>query len=371
MKEIINVRLKQTRERSYKISIQPGMLEMLPDLIAGFPDARVVFIITDSTVKRLYGRRVLRAVLARGVDALLIDFPAGEESKNEHVVSTLQTQLLEHRIGRDSLIVALGGGVVGDVAGYVAATVLRGVEFIQVPTTLLSQVDSSVGGKVGIDHPVGKNLIGAFYQPSAVLIDPMVLQTLSVAEFRNGLAEIVKIAMALDGKLFRLIEKNAGEIRKENSTLLTGLITQSVGLKAAVVEQDEFEAGLRKTLNLGHTIGHAIESATGFSIKHGEGVAIGLATESRIALRMGLLKEADYRRLLSVLKKLHLPTGVPEMTDKTAFWTALSADKKSLRGVPRFVLPCEIGRSAIGVNVPTRLVEEVLSNSLNQKFHAR
>ena len=358
-KEIIQVRLKKTRDRSYRITIQEGILGAVPAFVAAMPAGRSVFIITDSNVKRLYGGRLLRQLLELRVNALLIDFPAGEGSKCEQVVSALQTQLLEHHVGRDSLVVALGGGVVGDIAGYVAATVLRGVEFVQVPTTLLAQVDSSVGGKVGIDHPLGKNLIGTFYQPSAVFIDPRVLKTLPVREFKSGLAEIVKIAAALDGDFFRLMEANRKKIRKENLALLTELIARSVGLKAAVVEKDEFESGVRKTLNLGHTIGHALERSTGFSITHGEGVAMGIAAEARIALRMGFLRTSENKRLLTLLRSLNLPTAIPVIINREEFWSALAADKKSRGGTPRFVLPCAIGRSAIGVEVPKYLIAEI------------
>ena len=359
-KEIIQIRLRNTRDRSYRITVQEGIWDGVPALLSGLAAGRSVFILTDSNVKRLYGKHLLRSLLDLGMNVLLIDFPAGEESKCERVVSVLQTQLLEHHIGRDSLVIALGGGVVGDIAGYVAATVLRGVEFIQVPTSLLAQVDSSVGGKVGIDHPLGKNLIGTFHQPSAVFIDPTVLVSLPMSEFRNGLAEIVKIATALDGDFFRFIETNRTKIRKENPSLLAKLIARSVGLKAAVVEKDEFESGVRKTLNLGHTIGHALERASGFSIKHGEGVAIGLAAESKIALRMGFLLSGEYKRVVNLLRSLKLPTAIPDIRNRNDFWSALAADKKSTGGKPRFVLPCGIGRSAIGIEVPSHLIEDVL-----------
>jgi 3-dehydroquinate synthase len=264
--------------------------------------------------------------------------------------------MLLHNVRRDSMLLALGGGVVGDVAGFVAATVLRGISYIQVPTTLLAQVDSSVGGKVGVDHPVGKNLIGAFHQPAAVYIDPHVLGTLPSGEFRNGLAEVVKIAAALDATFFRHLEKKRNRIARRHLETLTEIIALSVGLKAAVVQEDEFESGLRKTLNVGHSIGHAIEASTHFKVKHGAAVAMGMAAESRMAAEMGLLSRRDLHRVLGLMRALSLPTEVPRIKNKAGFLAALSADKKAdARGV-KFVLLTGIGRSAIGVQVPLTLI---------------
>jgi 3-dehydroquinate synthase len=252
---------------------------------------------------------------------------------------------------------------VGDVAGYVAATVLRGVRFVQVPTTLLAQVDSSVGGKVGIDHPSGKNLIGAFHQPSAVFVDPDVLRSLPNAEFRNGLAEMVKIAAALDKRYFAKLERAAGRIHKFGSGVLTECIAPAIGLKAAVVEQDEFEAGLRSTLNLGHTIGHAIEAASEFSVPHGAAVAMGLAVEGSIATSLGILPMADYQRLIRLLRKLGLQSTMPHVRDRKKFFGALSLDKKGIGGNAKYVLLNAIGKSVVGVDVPATYLEGVFTRS--------
>jgi 3-dehydroquinate synthase len=319
-----------------------------------------VFVITDSHVRTLYGQQLMRSLAAQDARAWMLHVPAGEHSKNARVAFALQTHLLEKGIRRDSIIVALGGGVVGDLAGYVAATILRGVKYIQVPTTLVAQVDSSVGGKVGIDHPLGKNLIGAFYQPAAVYIDPEVLATLPVEEFRNGLAEVVKIAVALDAKLFDKIESQARRITQQNVPLLTDLIVQAVRLKADVVMADAFDSGVRKMLNLGHTIGHALEAASNFKIKHGAAVAIGLAAESGIAVRMSLLDRRDGDRLIKVLRALRLPTKMPRISSKAKFMSALSIDKKSEGNSAKFVLLKAIGQTSIGVDVPARFIEELL-----------
>ena len=354
----LHVQLQPIANRSYDVTIEPGIISRLSRYVGNAKQR--IFIVTDSHVERLYGRRLHRLLYDSGADPLLLSLPAGEESKNNKVVNALHTQVLKNGIRRDSLIIALGGGVVGDVAGYVSATVLRGVKFIQVPTTLLSQVDSSVGGKVGVDHPLGKNLIGAFHQPSAVFIDPDLLKTLSAKEFRNGLAEVVKIGAALDRTLFQLLERTALTLSKDNSKGLTELIKRSVELKAAVVGTDEFETGIRKTLNLGHTFGHALESALNFRIKHGEAVAIGLVAESAMAVQLGLLEVRHFNRLVALLKTLKLPTRVPAIKHKKKFFAALKADKKSSGGRVKFVLLTAIGSSMIEVDVPLTLIEQQL-----------
>lgn len=346
----LKVSLQQHIDRSYTIAVKPGIFSRLPAVLARAYDGRRLFIITDSRVLSLWGRALHHGLHDAGANAVLLSFDEGEKSKNARTVASLHTQLLSHGITRDSVIIVLGGGVVGDVAGFVASTILRGVQYVQIPTTLLSQVDSSVGGKVGIDHPAGKNLIGAFHQPCGVYIDPVVLKTLPVREFRAGLAEVVKIAAALDAGFFRYLERNRQSIRKDNPQLLASLIRKSVGLKAAVVEQDEHEANFRKVLNLGHTIGHAIEAATNYSILHGEAVAIGIAVESELAVRLGILPARDYRMVIDLLKSLKLPVSLPGM-NKRRFFDALSLDKKSVNGRTQFVLLKSIGSSVIGVEV--------------------
>ncbi|MEO8168546.1 MAG: 3-dehydroquinate synthase family protein, partial [bacterium] len=219
----------------------------------------------------------------------------------------------------------------------------------------------SVGGKVGVDHPLGKNLIGAFHQPAAVFIDPDTLTTLSEKEFRNGLAEVVKIAAALDRPFFDLLERKATQIRRKNPALIARIISRSVALKAAVVERDELESGLRKSLNLGHTIGHALEAASGYTLKHGEAIALGMIAEARIAVRLGLLTTKDYDRLRNLLRRLKLPTRIPSIRNKRKFFSSISTDKKSEGSVAKFVLLNGIGRSVIGVPVERTLIEQSLS----------
>lgn len=363
VKRIIPVRLKRIVNRSYAVEVEPGILDTLPEFLRRKWGSRRIFVITDANVRRLYGGRFLRALSLLGLDASMLDFPAGEESKNAAVVFALHSQLLSLGIRRDSLIVALGGGVVGDVAGFVAATVLRGVSFIQVPTTLLAQIDSSVGGKVGIDHPHGKNLIGAFHQPAAVFVDPAVLKTLPVAEFKNGLAEMVKIAAAADKRLFFLIARRARVIQRNDERLLGSLLVRAIELKAAIVGKDEFDAGVRAVLNLGHTLGHAIEASSGYSISHGAAVAMGIAAEARIAVRMGLLRESDFKRLIRVMRAMGLPVKFPRIANRAKFLSALSADKKAVGRGMKFTLLMGVGHAVVGVEVPTPFITELLDGS--------
>jgi len=354
----IQVRLNARRDKSYTIEVRRGLLARLPRILARRVGPAKLFVITDTTVALLYGRRLLRALRREGVDAHLLEVPAGERSKNERTASVLHTKLLRRGITRESLVVALGGGVVGDLAGYVAATVLRGVPLVQVPTTLLAQVDSSVGGKVGIDHPAGKNLIGAFHQPAAVYIDPQALLTLPAAEFKNGLAEIVKIAAALDRKFFASIELNARSIAKRKMAIVLNVIVRAVGLKAAVVEKDEFESGVRKCLNLGHTVGHALEASSAYGLKHGRAVAMGMASEAWIALNMGLLGRKEFSRMTDLLGRLGLPHRPPPIVAAGAFARALARDKKADAAGPKFVLLRSIGRCSIDVTVPADLIRK-------------
>ena len=356
----LTVRLPEAPARSYPIIVRQGVLQDAPAHIARRAGGGAVFLVTDTTVGRLYGRRLQQACAATVERCELLDVPPGEQSKRLRPYDALAGALLALGVRRDSLIVALGGGVVGDLAGFVAATLLRGLPYLQLPTTLLAQIDSSVGGKVGIDHRAGKNLLGAFHQPRAVLIDPSVLRTLPVREFRSGLAELVKIAVALDADLFRRIERAAPRLTRMSGPVLANLIATAVSLKAAVVVKDEYETGLRKALNLGHTVGHALEAASGYTIRHGEAVSVGLALEARIAARMGLLEERALERILSLLRGLKLPLRAPAGIDRARFLRALSLDKKFLGGAAAYALPAGIGRSALGVRVPATLLDEVM-----------
>ncbi len=365
----IRVRLDVTRDRSYTVEIRPGILAEVPLLLSRSEGKRHMFVVTDSNVLRVYGRMLESRLAAAGCDVTLLEVPAGEKSKGAATLNRLYTGLFRGGVRRDSIVIALGGGVIGDLAGYLAATVLRGVRLVQIPTSLLAQVDSSVGGKVGIDHPAGKNLIGAFHQPSAVYIDPEALATLPVEEFRNGFAEVIKIAAALDPPFFTLIERNVSRIKRENTALNAKIVETSVALKASVVEKDERETGLRRILNLGHTIGHALESSGGYAMRHGEAVAVGMAAEARIALAMGLLPAQDCRRLTAMLEASGLPVDPPRRINERAFMAAVALDKKSDVSGPRFVLLRRIGECAQGVSVPADLVRKTMGFVSKKSTH--
>ena len=366
----IRVRLDALRDRSYTVEIRPGILAEIPLLLSRSEGKRRMFVITDSNVAQHYGRELNSRLAAAGCEVTLLDVPPGERSKSAPTLNALYSKLFRGGIRRDSLVIALGGGVIGDLAGYVAATALRGVRLVQIPTTLLAQVDSSVGGKVGIDHPAGKNLIGAFHQPSVVYIDPEVLLTLPADEFRNGIAEVVKIAAALDPPFFANIERNAPRIRRENTALNAKIVETAIALKASVVEKDERETGLRRVLNLGHTIGHALESSGGFALKHGQAVAIGMAAEAHIARELGLLSAPDCLRLTGLLDALGLPVDPPRSINERAFMSAIALDKKSDVAGPRFVLLRRIGECAPGVPVPVDLIRKTMGLVSKKSKHA-
>jgi len=366
----IRVRLDASRDRSYTVEIRAGILAEVPQILSRAEGKRRMFVVTDANVARHYGRPLAEGLAAAGCKVTLLDVPAGERSKGAATVNGLYGKLFRGGVTRDSLVIALGGGVIGDLAGYLAATVLRGVRLIQIPTSLLAQVDSSVGGKVGIDHPAGKNLIGAFHQPSAVYIDPEVLGTLPDDEFTNGFAEVIKIAAALDAPFFAQIERNVPRIRKENTALNMRIVETAVALKASVVEKDERETGLRRVLNLGHTIGHALESATGFALKHGQAVAIGMAAEAQISRELGLLGQSDCRRLSAILESAGLPVAHSGVIKERAFMSAIALDKKADAAGPRFVLLRRIGECSPGVAVPADLVRKTMGFVSKKSKHS-
>lgn len=329
--------------RSYDISIERGILSSVGKRMSLLGLKGKAAIVTNPRVGKLYGEAVSASLRSAGFEAIAITVPDGEEYKTIEVASTIYDGLIKHRMERSSAIVALGGGVIGDMAGFVAATYLRGVPFVQVPTTLLSQVDSSVGGKTGVNHPSGKNLIGAFYQPKAVFIDPDVLRTLDERELRAGLAEVIKYGVIWDEGFFSFLEENSEGLLSLNDVIIKA-IERSCSIKAEVVGADETESNLRAILNFGHTFGHAIESLSGYgNFRHGEAVAIGMVLASRFSARAGLCKDADAERIKALIGMMKLPTGPPAI--KTGDWiAAMRLDKKVEGARLRFVLVNSIGR---------------------------
>lgn len=358
---ILKVRLGP---RSYEIRIGPGLLSGVGRRLCELGFCSRAVVVTDSTVRALYAERLERSLEECDIPYTTIAVPPGERTKSAGALVRLWDAILGAGIDRKSVVIALGGGVVGDLAGFAAATVLRGVAYLQVPTTLLAQVDSSVGGKTGIDRPLGKNLVGAFWQPVGVEIDPDTLKTLPEREFRSGLAEVVKAGVIRNRKLFELVESHADELLRREPSPLGLAIELACRVKAEVVGRDERdESGERAILNFGHTIGHALEGAAGFGpLLHGEAVAVGMVGAGRLALKMGVWSEESQERLEKLLLKLGLPIDVEGLgLSERSVMRHMFADKKNVAGSIRFVLPHGIGCARIHKEpIPEGAVREVL-----------
>jgi 3-dehydroquinate synthase len=358
---VVRVRLGR---RSYEIGIGEGRLDRLGRALASLgPFSRAV-LVTDTNVRALYGERAERAVAEAGIPCTTIGVPPGERTKAAGALVRLWDGMLDAGVDRRSVVVALGGGVVGDLAGFAAATVLRGIALVQVPTTLLSQVDSSVGGKTGIDRPRGKNLVGAFWQPAAVEIDPGTLSTLPDRELRAGLGEVVKTGVIRSEALFERLESRAEALLRKDAAALGEVVARSCKVKAKVVGKDERdESGERAVLNLGHTVGHAIEAAAGYErILHGEAVAVGMVAAGRIALRLGLWDEEAEERVERLLARFGLPVDLGGLgLSEDEIMRHLLSDKKAVGGKLYFVLPEELGFASLQREpVPEKVVREVV-----------
>lgn len=328
---------------SYSIHIGNGNLDILGSVCKEKGLYGSVAVITNPTVAAIYADRVVRSLEDSGNSVHLIQMPDGEEYKNATTLNSIYDSLIDGGLDRNSFIVALGGGVVGDVAGFAAATYMRGIPFVQVPTTLLAQVDSSVGGKTAIDHPRGKNLIGAFYQPRLVLADVDTLRSLPEREFRAGLAEVAKYGVALDADFFAYLEQYTDGILARDEACLEHVVGRCCRLKADIVEQDEKETGLRAVLNYGHTLGHALEAAAGYTVLvHGEAVAIGMALAADISLRLGHCRSEDVLRIKALLKRFGLDLS-PPVVARDEIVAALETDKKSRGGTISYICNKGIG----------------------------
>jgi len=340
--------------RSYPIHIGPGLLDNLPVLASRIP-GRQVLIVTDTTIAPLYLERVERTLGAFQLARILL--PDGEEHKNSETWNRILDALLGHRCARDATLVALGGGVIGDLAGFAAACYQRGIAFIQIPTTLLAQVDSSVGGKTGINHALGKNMIGAFHQPRAVIVDTDVLSTLPDHELSAGLAEVIKYGLIRDPELFAWLEANMSKLRTRDTQALIHAIERSCRNKAEVVAADELEAGERALLNLGHTFGHAIETGVGYGAwLHGEAVGVGLCLAADLSARLGWLDTASVRRTRSLVAAAGLPVIPPTDLSPTRLRALMARDKKVLDNRLRLVLLQGIGKALVTADFdPTQL----------------
>ncbi|MBU1396918.1 MAG: 3-dehydroquinate synthase [Gammaproteobacteria bacterium] len=347
-------------DRSYPIHIGAGLLNQTELILPHLAQKRVM-IVTNTTVAPLYLARLTATLEAGGVAATQVILPDGEAYKNWETLNLIFDALLTQRAERKTTLIALGGGVIGDMTGFAAASYQRGVPFIQVPTTLLSQVDSSVGGKTGINHPLGKNMIGAFYQPKLVLADTDTLKTLPARELSAGLAEVIKYGLIWDAEFLAWQEANMDKLRALDPAAITHAIHRSCEIKAQVVGQDEREGGIRAILNLGHTFGHAIETGMGYgNWLHGEAVAAGMVMAAQTSQRLGWLSEADVARTRALIRAAGLPDVAPDLGVDT--WLEyMGHDKKVEGGKMRFVLLKRLGEAVITGDVPTDVLNGVLT----------
>ncbi|MBK5009696.1 3-dehydroquinate synthase [Pseudomonas sp. S60] len=346
-------------ERSYPIYIGEGLLDQ-PELLAPHIAGRQVAIVSNETVAPLYLERLTRTLGAYAV--LPVVLPDGEAHKNWQTLQLIFDGLLTARHDRRTTVIALGGGVIGDMAGFAAACYQRGVDFIQVPTTLLSQVDSSVGGKTGINHPLGKNMVGAFYQPNAVLIDTTSLSTLPARELSAGLAEVIKYGLICDKPFLEWLEDNMQALRGLDPAALTQAISRSCAAKAAVVGADERESGVRATLNLGHTFGHAIETHMGYGVwLHGEAVSAGTVMALEMSMRLGWITQAERNRGIRLLRDAGLPVVPPQEMTPAHFMEHMAVDKKVLDGRLRLVLLRQMGEAVVTDDYPKEILQATLS----------
>lgn len=355
----VHVRLKSN---SYPIMIGPGILSSLPGILTKLKIGHDAVVITDKSVEKLYARKVAAVLKSKGFSVKVLSVAAGEKSKSADVAMRLVEKIAAYDVDREIFIVALGGGVIGDLAGFVAAIYKRGIPYVQMPTTLLAQIDSAIGGKVGVDLSVGKNLAGAFHQPKAVFSDVEFLTTLDQRQVRNGLAEAVKYGVILEGALFMYLEKNFDRFLSLDPEVLTKVVRACSRIKADVVSKDEKETkGLRMILNFGHTLGHALENAAGYDrYHHGEAVALGMRMASHISCRKGILAPADAQRINRLLSHIGLPQTF-EGVSREKILSAMRHDKKFVAGKNRFVLARKIGSVEVVSGIPMALIREAIA----------
>lgn len=347
-------------ERSYPISIGAGLFNDSAQF-SQIPDGKPVVVVTNTTVSPLYSQVIISQLKNKGCKVSLLELPDGEQYKTLDIFNQVMTHLLSGNYGRDVVIVALGGGVIGDLVGFSAACYQRGVDFIQIPTTLLSQVDSSVGGKTAVNHKLGKNMIGAFYQPQSVIIDIDCLKTLPEREFAAGIAEVIKYGIIYDNQFFEWLEQNLDKLYQLDQQALTYAIARCCAIKAEVVALDEKESGIRALLNLGHTFGHAIEAELGYgNWLHGEAVSSGTAMAAYTAYLLGDISQQQVERIIALLKRAKLPVHTPETMSFDDFMAHMMRDKKVLSGKLRLVLPTSIGTAQVIADVPTEIIQQAI-----------
>lgn len=344
-------------DRSYPIIVSPHILENVGEYVENhLPHVSKCAIVTDEAVRRLYSEALKRSLFKNGIHADILQIPEGEEAKSWSEAGELVGRLIDLALDRRSVLIALGGGVVGDISGFVASIFLRGIRLIQVPTTLLAQVDSGIGGKTAVNHVKGKNLIGSFKQPNLVLIDPEALRTLPLEELKSGMAEVIKYAVIADGELFEIIKDKKEALLNRETEAFLKIIPRCCKVKAALIEQDESdEKGIRTVLNYGHTVGHALEAVSGLKIRHGEAVAMGMMVAAKISISLGLMSGEDFEEQQSLFKSLGIEVRLPNI-DPGRLIDYMRRDKKSERGGIRFILPTGIGEKPVLQHVEEDLI---------------
>ena len=334
------------QQHSYKIIISEKLLKKLPKILKKMKYGRYV-IITDTTIRRMYGKELLKNMHDKGLKAEMFSFLAGEKSKTLKTAETLTNKMLAEKFDRGSCILALGGGIVGDVAGFVASTYMRGIDFIQVPTTLLAMTDAAIGGKTGVNTKYGKNLMGTFHQPVAVCMDLSTLQSLPDNQLKNGYAEVIKQAAIQNKKFFAYLEKHNDKILAKDRRKLKKLVVKSVRIKAEIVARDTKESGIRMILNYGHTYGHAIEKVLKYQIPHGYAVAIGMCIINDIAVKEKMMRKKDADRIKTLIERAGLPTKVPKNVKRAELNKLIKFDKKCVNGKQNLIIVPKIGTAAI------------------------
>ena len=359
MEKTLHVELKENR---YPLIVGTGSLTRIGECLKSMRKSTKVLIVTDTSVNKIYAPSVLQSLKDAGFDIAVMDVPVGENSKSFEQFTRVQDRLIDHQLDRSSLLIALGGGVVGDLTGFAAAVYMRGIDYIQIPTTLQAQVDASVGGKTAINHAKGKNLIGAFHQPKLVLIDVDTLNTLPKRDLRAGLIEVIKMGVIRDEYLFEMVEDNLDAIIDLDAETLIEMITRACANKADIVAKDEKESRLRMVLNYGHTFGHALEALTHYEgMRHGEAVSIGMNCAARLAANLGMLSEINYERQLNLLIQAKLPHAFPPDLTPKAICDTMYYDKKALDGKLRLILPTRIGEVVIRDDVTDTQIIEAIS----------
>ena len=348
-------------ENSYPLLVGAGILNRIGGILKPYAKSTKAMLVTDTFVKHRYAHDVSESLKDAGFEVAIFDVPVGEESKSLEQLSRVLDSLIDNQLDRGSTLIALGGGVVGDLGGFAAAVYMRGIAYVQIPTTLQAQVDASVGGKTAINHPKGKNLIGAFHQPKLVLIDVDTLKTLPKQDIRAGLIEAIKMGVIRDEPLFAMVEDNLDAVLNLDAETLIEMITRACANKADIVAKDEKESQLRMVLNYGHTFGHALEALTHYKkYRHGEAVSIGMNCAARLAVNLGMFSETDFERQSTLLNRAKLPLTFPSDLSAEAICDAMYLDKKTLDGKLRLILPTRIGEVVIRDDVTdTKIIEAI------------